>query len=194
MLKIGLTGGIGSGKSTIAKVFLSLGIPVYNADFESKRITNTNPEIKRNLEDFYGSEIFINNALNKKLLASIIFKDRLELKRVNELIHPFVLNDFENWCEAYQEKPYCIKEAAIIFESQTDKLLDKVICVSATEEIRIKRVMRRDNVDRDAVIARMQNQMSDEERIKRSDFVIENNFGPVLDKILRIHKELIELK
>lgn len=177
MLKLGITGGIGSGKSTVSQLLELLSIPVYYADIESKRLTATSSVIKEKLIDAFGSEIYSGGGgiLNKPLLASLIFNDKKKLKTVNEIIHPEVIKDFINWAERHKTYPIIAHEAAILFESGLNIYMDKTVLVYTPLDIRINRVMQRDNISKEKVLERINNQMSDEDKIKLSDYVIYND-------------------
>ena len=188
---VGITGGIGSGKTTICKIFTSLGIPVYYADEEAKLLNNTDLTIKNALIALYGKELYSTNGLDRQKLASIIFSDKFELQKVNQIIHPVVALHFINW-KNRQTGPFVLKEAAILFESGSYKQVDRIISVSAHEKERIKRVMLRNNFTEEEVRRRMSKQLSDEERNERSDFVISNNEKDrVLPKVLQIYERLL---
>ena len=187
---IGLTGGIGSGKSTVAKMFEELGIPVYIADDEAKKITNKQETLKL-IEEQFGSYVVANNELNRPLMAEIVFKDPQKLKQLNAIIHPLVAKDFKNWLKLHQEKPYVIKEAAILLESSKPHNCDYVISVTAPLALRIKRVQERDGLSEEKILERINNQWSDEKRIEKSDFVIENvNINNTKLQVLQIFEEL----
>ncbi|MEH6704185.1 MAG: dephospho-CoA kinase [Galbibacter orientalis] len=183
---VGLTGGIGSGKSTVAKFFKELGVPVYIADLEAKKLMETNDDIRRDIISIFGAEAYENNLPNRKYLAEIVFENPEKLEQLNAIIHPAVGKHFEEWYQQ-QKAPYVIKEVAILFENGGDKQCDLVITVTAPKEIRIERVLKRDQTTRKAIEARMQNQWSDKEKIKKSDFVIENI---VIDNTHQIVEEL----
>ncbi|MFD1605757.1 dephospho-CoA kinase [Flavobacterium artemisiae] len=171
---IGLTGGIGSGKTTIASYFKELGVPVYIADDGGKNVMQTQEVIDK-IKSTFGKGIFDNEVLNRGKLAEIVFKDKEELAKLNAIVHPAVKRDFENWLEQYKNFEYVIYEAAILFESGRYKECDVVITVTAPEEVRIERVMQRDNSTRKQVLNRMKMQWNDEKRISKSNFVINNN-------------------
>lgn len=191
MIKIGITGGIGSGKSTITNILSVLKIPVYIADAESKRLTETSPTIKEKLIHMFGADMYKNECLDKKLLASYIFNDKEKLEQVNSIIHPEVEQDFRNWVQKNKKSPIIAKEAAILFESGFDKFVDKTIMVYTPLETRIERTMHRDNCNRETVLARIKNQMPDEEKAKLSDFVVVNdNSSSLIEQILNILAEL----
>lgn len=170
---IGLTGGIGSGKSTIAKYFEEKGIPVYIADIEAKRILDSKI-ITGRIIDAFGIEIAQNEGIDKAKLSALVFNNPEKLKILNEIIHPEVKTHFGNWVKSHRNFPIVIKEAAILFESGSYKDCDKVILVTVPKEIRIERVMKRDGISREKVEARMANQWSDEQKEPLSDFIIEN--------------------
>ena len=170
---IGLTGGMGSGKTTIANHLNSLGIPVYNSDYQAKKILNL-PETVESLKSVFGDVIFTNELLDKEKLSKIVFKNPEQLKLLNQIIHPAVRVDFENWLKANKNSPLVIKEAAILFESGSYKNCDVIISVSAPQEIRIQRVIARDQLTYDEVMFRINNQWTDEMRNEKSDYVIDN--------------------
>ena len=170
---IGLTGGIGSGKTTIANYFAEKGIPVYIADDEARKIAES-PEILQSIRALFGDEVFNSEKLDRVKVSQIVFNDTDKLKQLNEIIHPAVKKHFKNWVLQNSNFDFVVYETAILFESGSYKQCDVVISVIAPIETRIKRVMVRDSVSREDVIKRMENQWLDEERIKNSDFIIEN--------------------
>lgn len=187
---IGLTGGIGSGKSVVAKVFATLGIPVFNADDEAKRIMQTSTEIKTKLIEQFGTDIYNAHGLDKEKLASIVFNDSFQLQLLNAIVHPVTIQAAKDWA-AKQTSPYVIKEAALIFESGAADGLFKVIGVTAPLSIRIHRVMQRDGITKDQVDARMRNQISDTIKMRLCDYVIENNNQQmVIPQVLEIDKTI----
>ncbi len=171
---IGLTGGIGSGKTTLAKQIQSLGIPVYIADEEAKKLIDT-PEIIKKIQNEFGELVFENNHLNKEKLAEIVFKSPEKLSLLNQIIHPAVQSDFANWLLLHQKYSIVFKEAAILFESGSYKDCDQIITVVAPLESRIERVMKRDGISHDKVLDRISNQWTDEMKIQKSNFVIDNS-------------------
>jgi len=188
---VGLTGGIGSGKTTVAEMFSDLGIPVYNSDIEAKKLTNTSEAIRLQLISLLGEETYTDGILNRKFMAGKIFNDRELLLKVNAIIHPKVADHFKKWVAA-QNSAYVIKEAAILFESGFDAQCDFVVLVTASKEERIRRVMVRDQVSLQEVEARMKNQWSDLEKIKLADFVIHNNnLSETQKQVEFIHSHLI---
>ncbi|TBR20410.1 MAG: dephospho-CoA kinase [Chitinophagaceae bacterium] len=192
MLKIGLTGGIGSGKTTVAQIFEVLGIPVYYADKEAKRLMTSNHQLKLELIKNFGAEIYENGKLKSALLASIVFKDSQKLNLLNSLVHPATLLDAREWMEK-QTTPYSIKEAALIFEAGASEKLDFIIGVSAPEHIRIKRVMERDGISKEEVEKRLSNQLDENEKIKRCHFVVVNDEKELLTpQILKLHQYFLD--
>ncbi len=191
MLKIGLTGGIGCGKTTVAKIFEVLGIPVYYADDAAKKLMNENELLKQNIIQHFGVESYVDGKLNRTYLATEVFSDLEKTKLINSIIHPVTIADAELWMEK-QKSAYAIKEAALIFEAKAEKHLDIVIGVQSPLPLRLKRVMQRDNITEDAVLARMQKQMNEDEKISRCDFVIINDEKELLiPQVLEIHQKLI---
>lgn len=194
MLKVGITGGIGSGKSTACKVFKVLGIPVFEADSTAKKLMETDQSIRENLTALFGPSTYQpDHTLDRKYLAGIVFNNPDLLKQLSAVVHPVVREAFNQWCEM-QRTPYIIHEAAILFESGFYKFLDKTITVSTDEHERIQRVMKRDGTTEEQVMQRIRNQWTDEQRIKLADFVIRNNDNELMipqivniDKILRTH-------
>jgi dephospho-CoA kinase len=190
-MKIGLTGGIGSGKTTVAKIFEVLGVPVYYADDAAKKIMNENEGLKKKLAELFGSETYANGVLNRTFLASVVFNSSEKLALLNSLVHPLTMQDAERWI-AQQNAPYIIKEAALVFESDVWKQMDKVIGVSAPYALRLTRTMQRDNITREAVEARMAKQMNEDEKMKRCDFVIYNDEQQLLvPQALALHERLL---
>lgn len=170
----GITGGIGSGKSTAAKFFEELGIPVYNSDTRAKTIQNENSEVKVKIIAAFGEEAYNENGLNKPYLSKQVFQNNEKLKLLNSIVHPAVFKDFEDWKKA-QKSDIVMKEAAILIESGSYKDCDVVISVVVDVETRIARTIKRDGLSREEILARINNQISDEERIAKSDFIIDNN-------------------
>ena len=181
---IGLTGGIGSGKTTIANHFKSLGIPIYIADEEAKKLMQSD-EIVKAIKERFGADLFENDILNRGKLAEAVFNDPDKLKELNAIVHPAVKNHFKQWILEHNEFPTVIYEAAILFESGSYKDFDTIITVTAPIETRIQRVIARDNTSREQVLKRIEAQWTDEQRISKSDFVIENE---------SIEKSLIEIE
>ncbi|APY07436.1 dephospho-CoA kinase [Winogradskyella sp. J14-2] len=174
MIIVGITGGVGSGKTTIAKWFQSQGVPVYIADKEAKALMNRSKVIKRKLTALFGENAYENGILNREYLASKIFSDKTLLSQMNAVVHPKVASHFKRWLKK-QDTPYVIKEAAIIFENSLEHQYDYIITVIADKNLRIERVMQRDNTSKEKVESIIRNQLSDEDKIKKSHFVIKNN-------------------
>ena len=195
MMKICITGGIGSGKSVVCNIFRQLGIPVYDADTEAKKLYNTQPEIAEKIKKEISEEVFDKKGIiDKQKLAGIVFNDETVLKKLNKIVHPYVIRDFEEWCAHHANAPYVLKEAAILFESGTDKKCDKIITVTASLELRIQRTMQRDKRTKQEVELIIDKQSGDDEKIKRSDFVIINDEQQmVIPQVLDIHSKLLEL-
>lgn len=190
MKRIGLTGNIGSGKTTIASCFEILGVAIFNADKEAKLLMNKDVNLKQSLIAEFGKEVFLNNELNRKYLSNLAFNDDLVLKRLNALVHPVVQDAFEKW-SIQQSGAYIIKEAAILFESNTYQSLDAIICISCPEEIRLKRILKRDDLSEMDVRQRMSHQWAEEKKISLSDYVITNdNSSLVMPQILSVHSAL----
>lgn len=191
MLRIGLTGGIGSGKSTVAEIFRILGVPVYNADTAARRLMETNAELKTALIREFGEQAYIGSSLNRKFIASIVFNDASRLETLNVITHPAVINDATLWMQQ-QHAPYIVKEAALMFESASAAGLDLIIGVFAPEFIRIRRVMERDHVSREEVQARIGKQISESLKMKLCDQVLVNDDQQLLiPQVVRLHKTLI---
>ena len=174
-VRIGLTGGIGSGKSVVADIFRVHRFPVFDADMEAKFLNDNSLEIRSQLIEQFGDEIYVENKLDRKKFSSLIFGDKEKLKVANSIIHPVLAKYFEKWCSKNNESALVVIDAAVLLEAGFNKFTDKVVTVLAPEELRIERVMKRDGVKRDKVIARMKHQMSEEEKIKLSDYVIYND-------------------
>lgn len=192
MIIVGLTGGIGSGKTTIAKQFVSLGIPVYIADEEAKKLMTKSKVIKRKLIQLFGNEVYIDNQLNKKLIANIIFNDKSYLQRMNTIVHPKVANHFKSWV-LKQQSPYVIKEVAILFENDGYKQCDFTITVVAPKALRIERLLKRDATTKANIEAIMKNQWTDDEKIKLSNYVIHNiNIEEANNQVIEIHNKILK--
>jgi len=193
MLKVGLTGGIGSGKTTVAQIFEVLSIPVYYADPAARDLMNKDPELKKKIIASFGTDAYKNGELNRGYLGSIVFHDSEKLNLLNSIVHPVTIRDSENWMKN-QKTPYAIKEAALIFEAGIEKYLDYVIGVTAPEPLRIQRVVERDHVPIQKVLDRVQHQMDEKEKISRCDFVIQNDgLQPILPQVLAIHERLMKV-
>jgi dephospho-CoA kinase len=191
MLSIGLTGGIGSGKSTVARVFETLGIPVYYADDAAKRLMNEDGPLKDAITRHFGAEAYRDGRLDRAWLGAQVFGNPERLQLLNSLVHPATIADAAAWMHR-QQSPYAIKEAALLFESNGDEALDYVIGVSAPEAERIRRVMERDGADEASIRKRMAGQLDESEKMRRCDFVIVNDGQQmVIPQVLQIHEELV---
>ncbi|MFV0530867.1 MAG: dephospho-CoA kinase [Flavobacteriales bacterium] len=192
---IGLTGGIGSGKTTVAKQFAKLDIPVYNSDLRAKFLMNSDEELQHQVTSLLGNQAYNQEGLNRKWIAQKVFNSRELLQKLNGLVHPVVKKDFENWIKS-QKALYVLKEAAILIESKAYKQCDKIIVITATLENRVKRLQQRDNSSVKDIQDRIQNQMSEAERLKYADYIIENNTNlkSLEDQVSEIHKKVLKLK
>ena len=195
MLKVGITGGIGSGKTTVCRIFEKLGIPIYYADDRAKNLMISNREIIDKVKLIFGTKSYFKNGkLNRKHISKQAFSDPEKLKLLNEVVHPAVANDTIEWNKAQKNVPYTLKEAALIVETGGQKFLNKLIVVSAPQETRIQRVMDRDDISKKAVLARMSKQLPEEEKLKHADFIIQNDgTQSLLLQIWKIHVELKSL-
>jgi dephospho-CoA kinase len=192
MLKIGLTGGIGSGKTTVAHIFEVLGIPVYYADDRAKELMQSNENIKTQIIQNFGTESYAEGKLNRKHIAALVFANPESTAIINAIVHPVTIADANEWMQK-QTTHYAIKEAALIFEANAESQLDFIIGVNSPLPLRIQRIMQRDNIDKAAVMARMQKQMDVTEKMKRCHFVIENNEVDLLiPQVLAIHQKILE--
>jgi len=191
MKRIGLTGNIGTGKSTIARIFEILGVPVYHADKQAREILETEP-LKAKISDLFGKQVLDSlNQVDRKALAAIVFTDKDKLSSLNKLIHPLVEQDFSQWCKKHEDQKYVLHEAAILFESGFDRLFDANILVAAPEELCIKRVMVRDRIGKEMVSNRIRNQWPQEKKLAMADFEIVNDeVSMVIPQVLAVHKEL----
>jgi dephospho-CoA kinase len=192
-LKLGVTGGIGSGKTTVCRIFCVLGIPVFSADSEAKVIMDSDEAVKKQVNALAGKDMYTSGTLDRIGMASLIFNNRELLQKINAIIHPVVTERFLDW-EKTQNAPYVILEAAILFESGVVKLLDRVLTVIAPEEERIERVVKRNSLAREQVIERIRNQSDDKYKISLSDYVIRNSENDVIiPAVLKIHGEMIKM-
>jgi dephospho-CoA kinase len=187
---IGLTGGIGSGKSTVAKIFAQLGIPVLDADATAKAIMNEDRSVKTKLIELFGEDAYKENQLNRPYIAQLVFEDAFKLQQLNAIIHPITIQYAKDWASK-QSAPYVIKEAALFFESGSSEGVEKIIGVTAPKHIRIQRVMQRDQITREDVIKRMEHQLEDSLKMKLCDWVIQNDdMHLLIPQILAIHQEI----
>ena len=191
MILVGLTGGIGSGKSTVINYFKELGITCYQADDEAKKLMNSDKSLIKKIKNSFGDSIYINSKLDRKKLSAIVFRDKQKLELLNSIVHPIVNRHFENYCKGLKDI-YIIKEVAIIFETGTQNKFDKIILVRAPKEDRIKRIINRDKCNRQDAINRINNQIADDDKIDQCDFIIDNiNLEEISNKVLKIHNSIL---
>lgn len=189
---VGLTGGIGSGKSTVAKMLEELGVPVYNSDIEAKNLMVTSKVLKRKIVALLGEQSYSKNELNREYIASLVFNDRALLQKLNEIVHPAVRKHFIKWSKK-QDHPYVVQETALLFENGSNYLYDKTILVTAPKDIRVARIVARDGSTKQQVLQRMQNQLGDEQKLALADFVIENiDLDRTAIKLRELNKALLE--
>lgn len=191
--RLGVTGGIGSGKTTVCRIFRVLGVPVFVADVKARQLMNSDPDIRTEINNIAGKNLYTDGELDRRELARLIFNEPEMLKRVNSAVHPAVLREFEAW-SSVTDAPYVIMEAAILFEAKADQLVDRVISISAPVEERISRVMGRSEMSREEVLERINNQMEDDEREDQSYYVINNADNEmIIPEILKIHDDMLRL-
>lgn len=190
MIKVGLTGNIGSGKTWVCQIFSALNIPIYYADLEARNILNTSQTIEK-IALIFGEDVLLSSKqIDRKKLASIVFNDTKELEKLNRLIHPHLREHFQQWANQQNSK-YVIQEAAILFENGFDHLMDKTITIASPKSIRLNRVMERDQISKEDVLARMNNQWSDEKKEKAADYIIVNDGSQMLlPQVLKVHQFL----
>jgi len=192
MIKVAITGGIGTGKTTISNMFADKGVPVFNSDEIAKEIMNTNSLLKNEIVTAFGDKVYDKNKLNKEYLSDVIFNNESLLKKINSIVHPYVADEFNSWIEE-QDSKYIIYESAIIFENQAEDFFDKIICVTASEEDVISRVMKRNNFSVDKIKSIINKQLPNGAKIQKSDYVIENtNISKLSDKVLEIHNDIMD--
>lgn len=196
MLKVGITGGIGSGKTTICQIFETLGIPVYYSDVRAKELMIKDKKLIEGIKSIFGTEAYLEDgSLNRQHIAQIAFNDKTKLQALNGVVHPAVHRNGNEWAAQQTNVPYTLKEAALIFEGGGNKFLDKVITVFAPKETRIQRVLQRDNTTREAVEARINKQMSDDEKVKLADYVIYNDGEQsLIEQVMKVHQDLITIQ
>ena len=202
MIKIGITGGIGSGKTTVCKIFNILGVPVYNSDLNARRLTDADPTIIKQISNLFGDEAYItqadenghkNTVLNRKLISGMVFNNKSLLEALNKIVHPVVEIDFMQWARQ-QCFHYVIQETAILFECGAYKNMDVTVAVTAPLDLRIKRTMQRDGIDEYTVRKRINNQIDEQERISRSDYIIKSDDRHlIIPQILELHNKFLQL-
>ena len=194
MIKAGITGGIGSGKTTVCKIFEVLGVPVYYADDRAKELITTDVSLIKKIKKLLGDDVYdAENNINKKRIAAVVFNFPEVLEQYNAIVHPAVFDDAEKWMRRHQQFDYILEEAALLFETGTYQKLDTIICVTAPLEVRIERIKKRDGLSEEEILARIANQMPEEEKISLSDYVIYNDGStPLIRQVLRIHEKLTE--
>ena len=195
MLKIGITGGIGSGKTTVCKVFELLGIPIFYADTAAKLILKTDPVLKEEILKTFGEKTYSNDGeLNRSYLSSIVFNNEYELNKLNALIHPAVFRAFDKWLAMHNDAPYIIKEAALLFETESYKMCDLSVLVVSPEASRVRRIIARDGISQDEIVLRMKRQLSDEKKIKLADHILFNDESQLLiPQILALDQQFLNL-
>jgi len=192
MIIVGLTGGIGSGKSTVGKMFKKLGVPVYNSDKQAKKLMNSSKKIRKKIIALLGEDAYKDNQLNRPYIAKQVFENKELLAGLNSIVHPAVGKHFMKWADK-QKYSYVIQETALLFENDASNNYDKVILVTAPKQNRIERVVKRDGISENSVLARMKNQLPDDLKIKKSDFVIENiQLEKTWEKVMEINNALLE--
>lgn len=192
-LIVGITGGIGSGKTTTCRIFEVLGARVFYADDEAKALYSADDELKREVINAFGAAIYLDGIFSKENLASIVFGDAEKLETLNGLVHPALARAFASWCEEHSDQPYLLKEAAILIESGAYKACDEVIVVTCPDDLRVARVVYRDGISREDVLKRMRHQLSESERREYSTIEIDNSGSkPMTPQVLDIHRRLIE--
>lgn len=195
MLKIGLTGGIGAGKTTVARLFEILHIHVYYADQKAKYLMEKDPALRNSLISLFGPKVFQGNILNRKYISDLVFNNKDSLRKLNSLVHPVVRNDFVEWCRIRENEIYVVQEAALLFESGFYKDFDKNILVSSPVNLRIQRLIRRDHSTEDEIRLRIENQMTDEQKRTLADLEIRNTENELLiPQVLEIHNKFVSLK
>jgi dephospho-CoA kinase len=193
MLKVGLTGGIGSGKSLVSKIFTVLGVPVFRSDDVSKDLISNDKRIIEQVSGAFGAALYKDGRLDRKRLSTIVFSDRNQLETLNSILHPAVDEEFKEWLNKQSDETYIVKEAAILFESGRDRALDIITTVSAPEKLRISRVMERDGVTSQDVLLRMKHQLSEDERNSRSDVIIYNDGKSlVIPQVISLHTSFLQ--
>jgi dephospho-CoA kinase len=192
MLKLGLTGGIGSGKTLVCQIIEKLSVPVYYADRAARELMNSDADLKESIRSMFGDQAYSKEGLDRQYVASSVFGDHDKLSRLNSLVHPAVRKDFFRWTEQHRESPYVVEEAAILFESGASVEMDQTVLVYAPEELRISRVMKRDGRSREDVLKRMEHQLSEEEKMKKADHILTNDgVQMLLPQVIELHNKIL---
>ncbi|MCT4613701.1 MAG: dephospho-CoA kinase [Marinifilaceae bacterium] len=191
MIQLAITGGIGSGKTTVCKIFECLGISVYYSDDRAKYLMNKNTNLVEGIKSEFGNKAYKNESLDREYIASVVFNDKTKLRILNSLVHPIVAEDYEQWCERHKNETYLIHESAIVFEANIAHKFDKILTVSADVDIRIDRVVKRNGAKRKDISDRIENQITDVKREEMADYCIRNNNQALIPQILEIHNKLI---
>jgi dephospho-CoA kinase len=192
--KIGVTGGMGVGKTSVCRIFESFGIPIYNADIRAKALMTENESVRRDIEAEFGWDAYHKDgSLNRTYLAKIVFDNPEKLEKLNSIVHPRVFDDYNSWVAGQTDAPYTIKEAALMFETDSYKQLDEIIVVTCPINIRIERIMKRDHAKREDVLKRINNQMTDKERLKRAHYIIRNDGSEsLIHQSIDIHQQILQ--
>ena len=194
-LRIGITGGIGVGKTTVCEIFKRMGIPIYNADQRARHLMQTDAALMAEIREEFGWDTYENGDLNREYLAKVVFNNPEKLARLNSLVHPRVGDDYEHWIREHKDKPYSLKEAALLFESKSYRQLHKVIVVTSPIDVRMERIMKRDHVRKEDVLKRIDNQMNDKERLELADYVIHNDGKrSIIEQSVKIHHQILDLR
>ncbi|MDB3868875.1 dephospho-CoA kinase [Bacteroidia bacterium] len=195
-LRIGITGGMGAGKSTLCKIFNQIGIPIYDADSRAKWLMNNDSELKEAVRTSFGWDSYTRkDDLNRDYLAKVVFNNEEKLKVLNGIVHPAVMKDFKFWTNEHKNEPYSLKEAALLFESNSYKILHKVIVINSPIETRIERVVKRDHVKREDVLKRIENQSTDRERMEKADWIIYNDgVHSLIEQAMKIHQDILSIR
>lgn len=195
MYRVGVTGGIGSGKTLVCSVLKKLGAAVYHADDKARSLMNSDAGLKSGITALFGKEVYRDECLNSAYLADLVFRNAVLLSQLNKLVHPVVRQDFDHWVQKQSGSPYVVEEAAILFESGASREMDLSVLVSAPEEVRIKRVMERDGVSREKVIMRMKNQMDEDKKMKLAGHLIYNDGEKMLlPQVVELHNKVLQIK
>ena len=195
-LRIGITGGMGAGKSTVCKIFSQLGISIYDADSRAKWLMTNDDGMKKAIIDSFGWDSFTRkDELNREYIAKVVFNNEEKLKELNSIVHPAVKNDYEKWTLERKDEPYSLKEAALLFESDSYKTLHKVIVITCPIETRIERILKRDHVKREDILKRLENQSSDRERMAKADWVMYNDgVSSLINQALELHRTILSIR